>query len=702
MASLTGKIFSRNYPWPFFTVFFVANTLLSYVPLDYSLKGWIFVLGLLLPFILVIQGPVNAGETSLTEKADAFAVPKPLWVIAILAGIYLRFFKLTTFHLWPTGDESLHGFLAIPLAREWNWQFFYTVGEHPPLLIWILSWFYRFFESSFFNLWFFPAVFSCLAVPVGYLAARCFFPKPVSQIFALFLFLSFWPLYFGRFCHQGIFLPFWELSCLWVLGIYWSVSNPRSKSFLIFLLGIWTGLGSLTFTSWAVVLLLICMTVLIDCWRREKPRVFDFFSYSLGLLSGLLPFLWAAIREGYGHHLLDSSAASHWFTGEHEVLTYLDYVTCLFWGNFKADTSYGPSWGGMLNPILGSFFFLGLGELIRHWREAMAKWLISGFLIALSPAFFAADYVELNRVIQVLPFLLFIGVLGFYRLAGNLDGLKKAGLVLLLLASLALDLNHLLKPHLRGSALDAEWIKDSPDENFRAYEVLKKTSDQEGPGLIYTDFLLLSHGHSLNVTTYPFNAALNPKFDDQKAHWAAVVVNVHYQPKLSERFPGSKWAGVSSAPSEEGGMAVGIIPITPENREQLARWTKVHRYFHGLGLQAENILNNKIKYRSALSRLPEGYPLVKGDPFLESCFGEWLAQYHYAADYHQNIQALERAVAKGYPNAYLYFKLGNFLFADRDWEGARKAYAMAVRSKPNYTGAGDMLNLMEKGGTPKP
>ncbi len=108
-------------------------------------------------------------------------------------------FRLTQFYLWPTGDEALHGFLAVSLLKSWNWQFFYTVGEHPPLLIWMLALLFDVFKSSFAALWFLPAIFSIVTIPVGYLCAREFLSKSASALFCFFLAFSFWPVYFGLF-----------------------------------------------------------------------------------------------------------------------------------------------------------------------------------------------------------------------------------------------------------------------------------------------------------------------------------------------------------------------------------------------------------------------------------------------------------------------------------------------------------------------
>jgi hypothetical protein len=197
------------------------------------------------------------------------------------------------------------------------------------------------------------------------------------------------------------------------------------------------------------------------------------------------------------------------------------------------------------------------------------------------------------------------------------------------------------------------------------------------------------------VTTYHFNAANQPNLVRSAVRWAAVVTNIHYSFFLVKRFPGSQWFPITHRPSEDGGSAVGIIPVTKENRVTLEKWLNAHRYFHELNVQAENMMNNPESYKNALRKLPEGYPSMEGDPFLESCFGEWIAQYHEGPDYSRNIKVIQRAIQKGYPSANLYYKLGNFFLLNHQNQEARKSYLMAVHAKPNYTNVKDSLAYLD-------
>lgn len=684
--------------WRIFSVFLAADAILSYAPLPVTARIGLCFVGILLPLLFFSSGE-NAPATRGKEAygGEILAPPRPWLVGAGVAAILgLRFFDLTTFRPWPSGDEALQGYFAIDLIRQWDWRFFYTTGQHPPLLIWILTFFFRAFQSPFFNLWFPPAAFSAAFVFTAYAAARKAFSGSFSMLFACLLGFSFWPLYFGRNCVQGMLVPFFEAVGFYLLACLWKSKEGPRKNLLAAVLGAWTGLGSLTYTSWFIVLVVFVFLVGGEGIRGRKANLKPFFIFGIFLLLGLSPWVLAAVREQFGGYAFGASLLSGFFNWKDQLGTSLSYVTSLFWGPVKGPAGYGPLWGGLLNPVLASCFALGLLEMVRYWKKPAIQATALVFLLFLAPGLLSADHVEIFRIIQDLPFLLLITALGLSRLLGTLRFSRRPiALALLLGLSFGLDFHHLLKA--RGDALIS--LPGRPplvqDENYWAYLKLKPVAQAQGPGWIFTDFILLSRDHTLAVATYPFNAAENPGLADRAPAWAAILSNVHYASFLAKRFPGSQWYPVTPTPSGDGGMVVGIIPVTAQNRERFKGWLKVGGYFHGLGVEAENMMNNPGRYRAALLELPKGYGLVSGDPFLESCFGEWAAQYHYGLRYDGNIRCLQRALQKGYPSANLYYKLGGFYWMNRQLKEARGAYRMAARSVPNYTNAREVLDYLD-------
>jgi tetratricopeptide (TPR) repeat protein len=262
-----------------------------------------------------------------------------------------------------------------------------------------------------------------------------------------------------------------------------------------------------------------------------------------------------------------------------------------------------------------------------------------------------------------------------------------------------LDFYHFLKPSLANDwhSSGRLFATDTPDENYRVFKILKSTSDRLGPGLIYTDFLLLSRNHTLYVGTYPFNAVSNVRLDPSKAQWAGILANINYQPFLAKRFPLARWYWpASDLNMENGGLLVGIIPMTALTRPTFNRWLKADQYFHQLNVEAENALTNKTIFLGAIQRLPEGEGWVRGDPFLEACFGEWKAQYQYGSSFAENAEAIQEAISRGYPAAHLYFELGNYLWKDHRYQEALGAFQKACRQRPNYTQAASAIQTLSR------
>jgi 4-amino-4-deoxy-L-arabinose transferase-like glycosyltransferase len=274
--------------------------LLSYLELSYLAKAWVFFGGVFIPYSVFFSRPMEATlEKEKTYQKEAFPPPGAVtfWIAFGSLALFVRILRITQFYLWPTGDEALHGFLAISLLRNWNWHFFYTVGEHPPLLIWALALLFKVFNSPFAALWFLPALFSSITIPMGYLCAKEILPKSASALFCFLLAFSFWPIYLGRFCHQGLFIPFWELSSFFLMSRWMKSAGESKRALWPFLLGLWCGLGTLTFISWVFVLFLLLTFVFIFAYQKLLPNVFIFF---ISLAAGLSPLSWLLLKKVMG------------------------------------------------------------------------------------------------------------------------------------------------------------------------------------------------------------------------------------------------------------------------------------------------------------------------------------------------------------------------------------------------------------------
>jgi hypothetical protein len=603
--------------WLLFLVLSLANAFMSYSAFDIRTKGILIIFGIVLPIYSALRFiPVlNSSKNHFLPNQEIFPHTKIFFIVFSIAAIFSRFYRLQTFHLWPSGDESLQGLFAIDLIRHWNWRFFYTTGQHAPLLIWLLKWFFQCFESPFLNLWLLPACLSIFFVFLSYRTARLFFPRNVSAVYFGLTAISFWPMCFGRYCVQGVLVPLFETTAFLLFGYFLKSSSPKSKSLFAAVLGLCAGLGTWAYTSWFAVVFFLIL-VLIASEAKEHSHRFKFlWIFIFFFVLSALPWMIAAVHEKFGGYVFGVSFLSGYFDKKEQILNSLSYLTSLFWGTVNGSAAYGPVWGGMLNPLLGSCFFIGGIRLLRENQTGLVRAIAGALLLFVLPGVLSADHVEMFRVIQLMPLLNLVASIGLVWLLEFVPVRK--GLTVfsvILLFSFSLDLIHLLK--ISDIAIPAFHPAPSiQDENYWAYQKLEPAAQTGGAGLIFTDFILLDHDHTLNVTTYHFNALFNSKFKIEDARWAGVVANVHYVPFLSKRFPGSHWWRITPYAAEDGGSAVGIISITPQNRETFSKWALAHQYFHQLTIKAENTMNDPSQYLLTIQKLSEGIPLMDGDPF---------------------------------------------------------------------------------------
>ena len=692
--------------WALLWAFLLVLSFLSYIPLSPSSKA---VLILTLVILLFLGARLDKGRAQVSpfqSSAIGFQAPQWVWWAVGVLALGLRFSFLYLYEGWPGGDESIEGLFGIDLSHHWTWRLFYSTGQHPPLWIWMLSLLYRLSPDSSFNLWFLPAMVSSLFVLVSTFAARKFFLWGAVFPFYLALCFGFWPLYFGRFCKEADLVPLFGALAFFCLGGLWRAEQKGPRWGWAASLGLCVGLGAYSFMGFVSVVLGSVLAVL--AWaglKRERRWAAAIFFVVLSVL--LFPLAWEATREHVGGYALSVSAMGGFYHWKDEVLNAVSYLTTFFCGPIRDGAAYGPVWGGFLNPVEGAFFFLGLLE-IKKWESLPKRLLGSAFLLFLLPGLLTADTVETLRVIPAMP-LLYLGVaLGLGRLwREGPNRVCRTVIFCLMGSSIFLNLFHLAKARSwDGPETQKFSFQERANEGYWAYRRFKKVSQTQGPGLVFSDFLLLDRDHALHVMSYPFNALINPRLDATDAKWAGVLTNVHYGVFLKARFPDSEWADVTpSLASKElsagGGSVVGIIAITAENRGTFLRWTQAHGYFDDLGLEAENAMNDRELYAKQVEKLPAGYALMQGDPFLESVYGEWVAQYHMGNTLEPNLLALKRALKNGYPTANLYFKLGNFLAADQKIPEAEVALAQALRCQPNHTQAETFLKALQSLGPSK-
>ncbi len=654
---------SSPLPWILLPLFAAGLVLLSTGSLTPGISIAVVLLFLLIPFVVSFHFRPPAPSPLLPAEPTSGKTLLRVGLPILLLAAAFRFFLFDRLYVWPNTDESMNGILAWDLAREWRWKFFWTFGELPPLFTWMLALGIRWFGLSHALLWAVPAAVSLLTVPAAWLAARTLGGGSFGLLTAALCAFSFWPMYAGRFCHQGVLLPFWTFLVLWALARHFA--NPRPRSALV--LGLVTGAGSLLFTAWPPLAVLVLVVALGRALKNRggiREAAFLFGSFAVAIA----PFTIAVFTEGYGSHLGSVSAFNGYFPPGRILLTMLSYPTAILWGSLVGGDAYTAPVGGLFSPLPGAFLLLGLAEALRRRREPPFAFALAGLAVTMLPGLLSMN-VEMYRVACVLPFLLLLTAVGIRGFLGTFQPRLRASLaVLVAVAILAWDTTLLTRPFLKPWFSEAGVFTalkpTKPVAMCLAHRILAERAEREGPGLVFTSFTPPFNDASLFTGTWDFNALSNPRLDPEKAHWAGFVVNVHYSAALGRRFPTIERTWLDEGLSlDDGGLAVFTVPLGKGGLApaDAARWRRVHRAFFETDI-AMHHLPDTGPYRKTLSILETAIDDVKSDPFLASLYWEKTAHAGFMdRDYDANVAALRAALEEGLPTPHLKALLGALL-----------------------------------------
>ncbi len=693
--------------WTFFLLFAASNAALSYLQLSLVEKLWIVLGGILLPMGWVaLRTP--SGK-SFPVLGDEWLPLTPRWLASLFltATLALRLFKPLTFLSWPLFDETVNGYYALGLDRQWTWNPFFFFSQLPPLFIWFLCLLFKTLGSFLAAIRWEPILISILVLPAAYAAARAFFSRSFSLLYLALMGFSFWALFFARISHQGVLLVLWEYLAIAALGLALGSSGPARNRWLV-LLGFLLGTGFYTYFSWPLPALWVGTLALGAIWKEKRARLVSFLCLALPILACLAPLFLALLQGQYGSYFQFLWTLKTRDSGLTQLETTCYCLSSFLWGNGHGDFYYGPVWGGFFNPVLGAALLVGSLELWVSRQQPESRAVLIGIPLFLLPGFVTNSLTDM-REIQVLPLLTFLAALGLGSLAAGLS--RARGLLFLgafLALSAGLDFIHLLK---FGDYINGYWKSQKTAESAKAFGILDQVRAKDGPGLILTAYSndVYTYDQSLLVSTYPFNALLNPRLSPASTRWLAVVTNAHFQPFLARRFPEAQFTRLSkqdetAGDNFNGGLMLMVVPLTSKNRPLLGSWMETDRLFRDMAAQVMNLPIAEAR-RATLRILSQALPGLPKDPFIRSCYWEavyfnfnWENLYgnrDVKTNFPAAVQALQRALREGYPTAYFYNELGSCYALAGDYTNARRAFEQAIRAPLNLTPAADNLKALE-------
>lgn len=699
----------------------MANSILSYGSLPAEAKLWIFLIGLAFPigWALVSIVPAPLSEKPLWEQKTFPQVPAVLLAILGALAVYLRFYNLSTFSVWPHIDEGKNAHFALEAAFQNQWSLFYGNSRIPPFFVWGLGIFFKIFQPSLASLWLYSGLISVFTLLLGFLAARYFFSSSFAFIVAFILAFNFWSLSTARTAVEGTLVPLWECGGFVFLVLYLKTEKYNLQKTFLALLGIWTGLGFYVHYHWLFLALLFTLTVLATLRRPSITRIPAFLCFLLPMLLIPIPLVVEAWKSHLGSYLLQTAALRPESSPFEQLLVSASYVTSLFWGPVGKSIYFAPVWGGFFNPLISSLCDLGILELFRRRRDPFCLWMGVALGLTLLPGLLS-NFEEFFRIIPLLPLLAIVVAVGCQKLLmafplRRFSFFWVAGLAL----SMGTDLYHLNGPYQKHWAFSAEMEKyyTKSSRLYQAYEEIEKIHRTKGDGLVFTLFFQVLPDETLEMATAGYNAAINTRLDFDRASWAAVLTNVNYAPFLSRRFPGGKvhWFSSGEHPNPDGGYMIWEMSLDPSRREALRTWQKASGAL--TPMIDRQICSREIQsYAEQSQDLSEAYPFFEKDRFLESIYWEKAADLEFKEsaflngqtsgtplfssqtplNFEKSISDLKKATEQGYPAAHLYERLGALYMVENNITGARQAFQKATKAPLNLTMAADYLQTLPR------
>jgi uncharacterized membrane protein YbaN (DUF454 family) len=567
------------------------------------------------------------------------------------------------------------------LFSKWSHKLLFTEGQNEPLFFWGLALFFKVFEPSIFSMRLYTTLISLATVGAGYWAARQYFSKQIVFFATWLLALGFWPFTLDKLCMWVDSLPLMECLALGCMGLLINSSDVRAKWKAIILLGLVTGVGFYSFTSWPLMALMISATVFHSCFFKNprEPNIFFLF----GVISFVLviPLLITRLSPNGLAHVHGEFRPDQFFNSG------LKYLITLFWYGFKS-APYGPDWGGLLNPILGGLVFLGTMELFQFRKAHWVRWVGSAFFVfLLSGALTIAienHHIVLDLVVLVVPAAFGLQCL-FRKTVAQWQWII---IPMLLLASFAVDAYHFTGPYLDPKVLaknNVHWRSSMAQE---AYELVKSESKSQGPLLILSQFTTNYEEQTFKVAVFPFDACQNPKFKNTTLNTIACFTDPYYAPFLRNRFPQAKlFILVPKDDSTQPKRLLAFISIDDQNRAELEKWVKAEKIFQDTTSEwlQRTGSDSEEKVRNILT---QSYLEISGDPFLESVYWSKMdLSYWIDQNIPKRLECQEQNLKKGYPTAALYCDLGVTLLNLKRLDESRGAFMKAVKAPMDDTKA---------------
>ena len=603
----------------FFLILLLIHTAASLVFLASPVRQSIWLIGLLGAFVWIVTQKTK--EKLADEKVLGILIWF-WWAIPLLA-LIARFFRFICAPIWPIGDECITAQAGFQLSHHWNWNFFRSDGESPPLLDWIVGIFFKLSNHIEWGLWFPSFVISCLTLAVVWQVGRRFFSRSQAFFLCFFWAVSFWPVFCQGLALQETLLPLWEWILFWVWLSYDEAPVSKRLGPAVFL-GFWTGLGYWTYVPWPVVAVALFVGIFFG-WLKKRWNIASLMGFFAGFAVALIPFALAVAQHGYGTHI-GILASTDGTLALPRWLSSLDYFNSLFWGHWSAIGAYVPADMGLLNPIEAAFFWVGMWTLGNRKDKNFSLWIVMALVLFMAPGFLSRN-LQILRMISVMPILLGVTALGASRVfqSFSLSKTRAQFLTVILTASLLLS---------GWQTARAFQQLEAPADLSQAQAKLSTwMSGARGPGLVFTEFnTAKEEAQNFQTMVYGFNAVQNSNLNPGQANWAAFWITPDQSSFLLREFKLLQVMPMSQDDSaQKDKYLLAVMPLGPGDMEKLRDYIQADQWFQKMTWESNDVSTTQ-SYQDALKDWKNPDLVFQKDAFLQWRYWERLANFYESFD----------------------------------------------------------------------
>ncbi len=393
----------------------------------------------LFPALVLFAFSLFLWFSSLKTGAGAVAGEKPLppWLEAVFfGGIFLlaAFLRLYRLDQIPSGiylDAAGPALYALRMLHE---------GFHPPFmlpsfaanpsyLVYLLSFWFRWFSPTQVHLYLFYVVFALAALPLIYWTFRQLSGPRTALLTLYFIAVMRWHLVFSRIGFRGTQVPFYMFGTLAFLlyGIRQKKSWPFPVSAL-FLAG-----GLYTYQAFKAFPLLALLVLAYEL--RQDPKTLKSLWKPLSASAVLAVLLTAPLLRYWAVQGSLGTRESELFIGKQVVqekslrpVARKAIQTALMF-NRQGEVQPRHNWKDhpILDDVTGIFFILGFFYALWKSRQRPYFYAVCGFFVMSLPGLLSSEGTQSHRMLGALPFAAFFAADALFHWQKGMAGRFRSG-----------------------------------------------------------------------------------------------------------------------------------------------------------------------------------------------------------------------------------------------------------------------------------